>query len=65
MVFRVDSVSVPPFIRTTQEAERLSQQMGVAIGDDLLSQYVRKLQAELGLTMDARIVRNALGGAEN
>jgi peptidyl-prolyl cis-trans isomerase D len=65
MVFRVDSVSVPPFIRTTQEAERLSQQMAVAIGDDLLSQYVRKLQAELGLTMDARIVRNALGGAEN
>jgi peptidyl-prolyl cis-trans isomerase D len=65
MVFRVDSVTVPPFIRTTQEAERLSQQMGVAIGDDLLSQYVRKLQAELGLTMDARIVRNALGGTEN
>jgi peptidyl-prolyl cis-trans isomerase D len=65
MVFRVDSVTVPPFIRTTQEAERLSQQMGVAIGDDLLSQYVRKLQSELGLSMDARIVRNALGGAEN
>jgi peptidyl-prolyl cis-trans isomerase D len=65
MVFRVDNVSVPPFIRTTQEAERLSQQMAIAIGDDLLSQYVRKLQSELGLTMDARIVRNALGGAEN
>jgi peptidyl-prolyl cis-trans isomerase D len=65
MVFRVDSVVVPPFIRTTREAERLSQQMGVAIGDDLLSQYVRKLQTELGMTMDARIVRNALGGAEN
>ncbi len=65
MVFRVESATVPPYVRTTQEVERLSRQLGVAIGDDLLSQYVRRLQAELGLTIDARIVRNAIGGTEN
>jgi peptidyl-prolyl cis-trans isomerase D len=65
IVFKVDSVTIPPFIRTTQEAERLGQQLGSAIGDDLLSQYVRRLQTELGLIIDPRVVRNAIGGSEN
>jgi peptidyl-prolyl cis-trans isomerase D len=65
IVFKVDTVTVPPFLRTTQEAERLAQQLSLAIGDDLLSQYVRKKQAELGLVIDPRIVRNAIGGGEN
>lgn len=65
VVFRVKTATVPPFMRTTQEAEGISRQLGIALGDDLLSQYVSKVQGEIGVSINARGVRNALGGGEN
>lgn len=65
MVFRVQSATVTPFLRTTSEAETVSQQLGVAIGDDLLSQYVAALQARLGVRINQTTFRNATGGSES
>lgn len=65
MVFKVQSASVPPFLRTTQEADNNAQQLGVAIGDDLLSQYVTALQNRLGVRINQTTFRNATGGGES
>jgi peptidyl-prolyl cis-trans isomerase D len=65
MVFTVQSATVSPFLRTTSEAENVSQQLGVAIGDDLLSQYVSALQTRLGVRINQTTFRNATGGSES
>lgn len=65
MLFKVQSASMPPFLRTTQEAEQVAQQLGLAIGDDLLSQYVTALQAKLGVRINQTTFRNATGGGES
>jgi peptidyl-prolyl cis-trans isomerase D len=65
MVFKVQSATVAPFLRTTNEAETVSQQLGVAIGDDLLSQYVSGLQTRLGVRINQTTFRNATGGGES
>ncbi len=65
MVFQVQSATVSPFLRTTQEAENVGQQLGIAIGDDLLSQYVTALQNRLGVRINQTTLRNATGGGES
>jgi peptidyl-prolyl cis-trans isomerase D len=65
MVFQVQTATVSPFLRTTQEAESVGQQLGIAIGDDLLSQYVTALQGRLGVRINQTTLRNATGGGES
>lgn len=65
MVFTVQSATVTPFLRTTTEAAGVSQQLGLAIGDDLLSQYVAALQTRLGVRINQTTLRNATGGGES
>lgn len=62
MLLQVRSATVTPFLRTTQEADQLSQQLGVAMGDDLLSQYVSALQNRQGVSINQQNFRNATGG---
>ena len=65
MLFKVLSASVPPFLRTTQEADGVATQLGVAFGDDLLSQYVSALQTRLGVRINQQVLRNATGGGDS
>jgi peptidyl-prolyl cis-trans isomerase D len=62
MLFQVRSASVPPFLRTTQEADQFAQQLGVGIGDDLLAQFVTATQNQLGVRINQQNFRNATGG---
>ncbi len=65
MVFKVQSASLPPFLRTTQEADQIAQQLGNAVGDDLLAQYVSAVQTRLGVRINQTTFRNATGGGES
>jgi peptidyl-prolyl cis-trans isomerase D len=62
VVFKVASASVPPFITTTQEAERLDTQLRNAMGDDLLNQYTAQVRQNLGVTINPQALRQATGG---
>ncbi len=62
VVFKVDSATVPPFITTTQEAERLDNQLREAMADDLLNQYTARVRQDLGVTINAQALRQATGG---
>ncbi len=65
VVFQVQKISIPPFLRTTQEAGQIAQSTVSALGEDLLTQYVAKLQADLGVSVNQNALRNATGGGEN
>ena len=61
-VFKVAAATVPPFVTTTQEAARLADQMRLFIADDLVAQYVKQAQQDLGVRIYQDAVRRAVGG---
>lgn len=61
-VFKVTAATVPPFVTTTQEAQRVADQLKLVLSDDLLAQYVAAAQAELGVRIDQDAFRRAIGG---
>jgi peptidyl-prolyl cis-trans isomerase D len=65
ILFRVDAATVPPYVRTTQEAENFATRLGASVSEDILAQYVGKRQAELGVSINETAFRNATGGAQN
>ncbi len=65
ILFKVDSATVPPYIRTTQEAENVARTLSSSVSEDILAQYVAKRQADLGVSINEVAFRNATGGAQN
>lgn len=64
IVFVMKDAKVPPYISTTQEAAQAQEQLRVALGEDLMTQYLTKLQSELGVRINQANLRTALGSAE-
>jgi peptidyl-prolyl cis-trans isomerase D len=62
IVFKVKSATLPP--AGPAEAEGLAPRLKIAIEDDIMQAYVRKLEQELGLTVDEATLRAALRGSE-
>lgn len=65
ILFKVDAATVPPYVRTTQEAENFARALGNSVSEDILAQYIAKRQADLGVTINETAFRNATGGAQN
>lgn len=61
IVFQVTESIVPPFDPKSPDAAALEQQLSRLIEQDLLSQYVLKLQSDLGLTINQVNLNRALG----
>jgi peptidyl-prolyl cis-trans isomerase D len=65
VIFQVREATMPPFIRTTQEADTMARRLNEAFANDVLAQYVARVQTDLGLSISEQAFRNATGGAEN
>ena len=65
ILFKVDSATVAPYVRTTQEAGNFERLLSSSVGEDIMLQYVAKRQAELGVSINEAAFRNATGGAQN
>lgn len=63
IVFKVTDATVPAFVTSTQEAERLQTQLAAAMRDDILNEYVAGLQGELDVRINQEALRIALGGS--
>lgn len=61
-VFKVTAATVPPLVTSTQEAQRLEDQLRLALVDDLLSEYLSQAQKEIGVTLNQEAFRRAIGG---
>lgn len=65
VLFKVNAATVPPYVRTTQEAENFVRQLSSSVSEDILSQYIARRQADLGVSVNETAFRNATGGAQN
>lgn len=65
VVFQVKTATVTPYVRTTEEAENFVRLLSSSISEDILSQYVAKLQSDLGVAVNQAALRNATGGSQN
>jgi peptidyl-prolyl cis-trans isomerase D len=65
IVFKVDAATVPPYLRTTQEAANFERVLGNSVGEDILGAYIAKRQADLGVSINEAAFRNATGGTQN
>jgi peptidyl-prolyl cis-trans isomerase D len=62
VVFKVANATVPPFVTSTNEAERVAEQLRILLSDDLLGQYIAQLQQDLGVSINRDNMRRAIGG---
>ncbi len=65
VVFQVKAATVSPYARTTEDAENFVRLLSNSISEDLLAQYVGKLQNDLGVQVNQAALRNATGGSQN
>ena len=62
VVFKVTGATMPPFVTSTNEAQRMEEQLRILLTDDLLAQYIAQLQKDLGVTINQQNMRRAIGG---
>ncbi len=62
VVFQVKEATVTPYVRTAEEAENFVRLLTSSISEDILAQYVSKLQSDLGVQVNQAALRNATGG---
>jgi len=62
VVFQVKAATVSPYVRTAEDAENLVRLLTSSISEDVLAQYVGKLQNDLGVQVNPAALRNATGG---
>jgi peptidyl-prolyl cis-trans isomerase D len=61
IVFRVTDVVTPAVDPNSEQAKKISDQLKNAIADELLSQYVVRLQTDLGTSINQVALDQAIG----
>lgn len=64
IVFQILDTSIPNFNPDSEANRALAKQLKPLIADDLLSQYVRKLEQDYGVKISEAAVRLAIGGGD-
>jgi peptidyl-prolyl cis-trans isomerase D len=62
VAFKITGATLPPFVTSTSEAQRIEEQLRIMLTDDLLAQYIAQLQKDLGVSINQQNMRRAIGG---
>jgi peptidyl-prolyl cis-trans isomerase D len=65
VIFRVADIKMPTFDANSADAKRLIDQLKDAYNDDLLSQYVVRLESDIGTDVNQNAIAQAVGRAPN
>jgi peptidyl-prolyl cis-trans isomerase D len=65
IVFRVISVSVPDFDASSADVKRLDEALRRVLGEELLTEYLVKLETEIGTRINQSAINQALGTSGN
>jgi peptidyl-prolyl cis-trans isomerase D len=65
VIFRVTDIKVPTFDASSAAAKAISDQLKGAYNQELISQYVTRLENDLGTTINQAAVAQAVGRASN
>lgn len=64
LVFHVLDSAAPDFNPDKDVNKQIAEQMKTQIGEDILSEYVKKLEADYGVRLNEASFRAATGGAD-
>jgi peptidyl-prolyl cis-trans isomerase D len=62
IVFHVTEIKVPPLDPQSDTAKQLEDALRARMADDLISQYVARLESDIGVTINQNAVNQAVGG---
>jgi len=65
VIFRVADIKVPAFDANSADVKRLVDQLKDAYNDDLLSQYVARLESDIGTNVNQNALAQAVGRASS
>jgi peptidyl-prolyl cis-trans isomerase D len=65
VVFRVTDIVVPKTDLKSDEAKAISQSLTRSLSEDVFSQYITKVQSDIGVTINANAVRQVVTGNSN
>ncbi len=63
IVFRVTEINAPPLDPKSAETKRISDTINKAMSDDLIAQYVNKLEAQIGVTINQAALNQITGAS--
>jgi peptidyl-prolyl cis-trans isomerase D len=61
-VFKVTAATVPPLVTTTQEAQRLEEQLRDSTSDDVVGQFIANAQKDVNVVVYQDTIRQIVGG---
>jgi peptidyl-prolyl cis-trans isomerase D len=64
-VFRVTGIGVPAYDPASPDAKRISDTLRNAISDELLGQYVLRVETDIGATINGAALNQAIGASGN
>ena len=62
VVFRVTGIVVPASDLASEEAKRLIETLDRGISEDMLSEYISRLEGEIGVTINQTALNQVIGG---
>jgi peptidyl-prolyl cis-trans isomerase D len=65
IVFRVTGITVPQIDMASADAKRIQTTLVNAYSEDILAQYIARLQTELGATINEAALAQVIGGSVN
>jgi peptidyl-prolyl cis-trans isomerase D len=65
VIFKVTDIKVPTFDANSEAVKRLIDQLKTAYNDELMSQYVRRLENNLGIDINQAALAQAVGRSSN
>ena len=63
IVFKVNEITVPTFDPEATDAKRVDEALRKAIGDDVVTQYIAKLEKDVGVTINQAGLNQVSGGS--
>jgi peptidyl-prolyl cis-trans isomerase D len=65
IVFRVNEIKVPPLDPEAAEAKRIDEALRARSTEDLIAQYIARLQSDVGVSINQTALNQVSGGAQN
>ena len=65
VVFRVTDIVLPKTDMKSEEAKAISQSLNRSLSEDVFSQYIARVQSEIGVTINPNAVRQVVSGNSN
>jgi peptidyl-prolyl cis-trans isomerase D len=62
VVFRVTDITVPAFNALSNDGKQIDQTMRRSLSEDIIAQYVQRIQADLGTTINQNALRQVSSG---